>query len=64
MAPEQSVAVEPAARDEAIQQRIARILEATQWYGGVEVEVEEGIVFLDGMAAAQELRQWARDVAA
>jgi small-conductance mechanosensitive channel len=61
-APEQAVAVEPSARDEAIQRRIARILNATGWYRDVEVVVDEGIVFLDGVTALEERRQWARDV--
>ncbi len=62
VAPEQAVAVEPGARDEAIQRRIARILNATGWYSGVEVLVDEGIVFLDGVATLEEHQQWARDV--
>lgn len=61
-APEQAVAVEPGARDDAIQRRIARILNATGWYSGVEVVVDEGIVFLDGVTALEERQQWARDV--
>ena len=61
-APEQAVAVEPGARDEAIQTRIARILNATGWYRNVEVVVDEGIVFLDGVTALEERQQWARDV--
>lgn len=63
VAPEQAVAVEPDARDEAIQRRIARILNATGWYGDVAVVVDEGIVFLDGVTALEERQQWARDVA-
>jgi small-conductance mechanosensitive channel len=61
--PEQAVAVEPGARDEAIQRRIARILNATGWYSSIEVAVDEGIVFLDGVTADPDHRQWARDVA-
>ncbi len=61
--PEQAVAVEPDARDEAIQKRIARILNATGWYRNVAVVVDEGIVFLDGVTALEERQQWARDVA-
>ncbi len=61
--PDQAVAVEPDARDEAIQKRIARILNATGWYRNVAVVVDEGIVFLDGVTALEERQQWARDVA-
>ncbi len=62
-APEQAVAIEPVARDEAIEERISRILEATGWYRGVEIAVDEGIVFLDGIAGSREQRTWARDLA-
>ena len=61
--PDQSVAVAPEAQDEAIQQRIARILNATGWYSDVAVSVDEGIVFLDGVTESQDYRLWARDVA-
>lgn len=62
--PEQAVTIEPVARDEAIEERIGRILEATGWYRSPRVEVDEGIVFLDGIAGSQEQRTWARDLAA
>lgn len=62
--PEQAVTIEPVARDEAIEERIGRILEATGWYRSLRVEVDEGIVFLDGIAGSQEQRTWARDLAA
>ena len=62
--PEQAVTIEPVARDEAIEERIGRILAATGWYRGIEIAVEEGIVFLDGIAGSQEQRTWARDLAA
>lgn len=62
-APEQAVAVEPIARDEAIEARIARILEATGWYREAVIAVDEGVVFLDGIAASPEQRTWARDLA-
>ena len=62
--PEQAVSVEPIARDEAIQGRINRILEATGWYRDVQVVADEGVVFLDGIASSQEQRTWARDLSA
>ena len=61
---DRAVAVEPTARDEAIEQRISRILDATGWYSGAEVSVDDGVVFLDGVAGTQEQRAWARDLAA
>ena len=63
-APGQAVAVEPIARDEAIEARIARILAATGWYRQVAIAVDEGVVFLDGIAGSPEQRTWARDLAA
>ncbi len=62
--PEQAVSVEPLARDEAIERRIEGILEATGWYRGVAVEVEDGVVFLDGTAGTEDHRTWARELAA
>jgi small conductance mechanosensitive channel len=62
-APGQAVAVEPVARDEAIENRIDRILRATGWYRNMRINVDEGIVFLDGIAGSQDQRIWARDLA-
>ncbi len=61
--PEQAVAVEPAARDEAIEARILRILMATGWFTELAVAVDEGVVFLDGVTADDDHREWAREVA-
>lgn len=61
---EQEVAVEPQARDEAIQQRITSILNATGWFSDLGIAVDEGVVFLDGRSGLQNHAQWARDVAA
>ena len=62
-ATDQAVAVEPVARDEAIENRIGRILRATGWYRNLRISVDEGIVFLDGIAGSQDQRLWARDLA-
>ncbi|MDY8109889.1 mechanosensitive ion channel family protein [Fulvimarina sp. 2208YS6-2-32] len=64
VAPEQDVAVEPIARDEAIAARLDRILDATGWYRAIDVTVDEGVVFVSGIAGSQEQRTWARDLAA
>lgn len=61
---EQAVAIEPLARDEVIETRIGRILGATGWYNEIKIEVDEGIVFIDGIAGSQEQKTWARDLAA
>jgi small conductance mechanosensitive channel len=60
---EQSVSVEPTARDDEIGQRILEILRATGWYKGIKVKVSDGIVFLDGETDSSDHRIWARDLA-
>lgn len=62
-APSQPVSVEPVARDDEIQRRIRKILEATGWYADPRVEVTDGVVFLDGTAVSDDHRAWARDLA-
>ncbi|MEX1019362.1 MAG: mechanosensitive ion channel family protein [Litorilinea sp.] len=57
------VNVEPAAEDEQIAERLARILEATQWFVAPAVDVRDGVVFLDGQANTQEQREWAGNLA-
>lgn len=60
--PEQ-VNVEPAAQDEQIAERLARILQATEWFVAPTVEARDGVVFLDGQARTQEQREWAGNLA-
>lgn len=57
------VDVKPVARDEEIRQRLQSVLEATDWFTMPEVRVEEGVVFLQGRAASDELKKWAGDLA-
>jgi small conductance mechanosensitive channel len=57
------VDVRPAARDEEIGQRIQRVLIATEWFTDPQVRVQEGVVFLSGLAESEELREWAGDLA-
>jgi small-conductance mechanosensitive channel len=59
----QNVAVEPRAADAEIRQRLGRILKATGWFEDPEVRVEEGVVFLSGVADSDEHRQWAAELA-
>lgn len=58
-----AVTVEPAASDEQIRARLGSILEATGWFTRAEVQVREGVVFLDGIAASADNRAWAGDLA-
>lgn len=57
------VDVNPVARDEEIRQRLQRVLDATDWFTAPEVRVEEGVVFLKGRVASDELKKWAGDLA-
>ncbi len=57
------VDVNPVARDEEIRQRLQSVLDATEWFTAPEVRVEEGVVFLKGRAASDELKKWAGDLA-
>jgi small conductance mechanosensitive channel len=57
------VDVNPVARDEEIRQRLQNVLEATDWFTAPEVRVEEGVVFLKGRVASDELKKWAGDLA-
>ncbi len=58
------VAIQPAAQDAKIAERIASILEATGWFTGAQVTVDDGVVFLDGKTDTEAHRLWARDLAA
>jgi small-conductance mechanosensitive channel len=57
------VEVQPVASDRAIDKRLTRILEATGWFADIDVQVEEGIVFLDGRTEAADYRVWAGNLA-
>jgi len=57
------VRVTPRAGDSAIEARLGRILEASEWFGNPSVRVSEGIVFLDGVTQTEERREWAGRVA-
>lgn len=57
------VEVRPVARDEEIVKRLQSILHATNWFTDPQVRVEEGVVFLYGQAASEELKTWAGDLA-
>jgi small conductance mechanosensitive channel len=57
------VDVNPVARDEEIRQRLQSVLDATDWFTAPEVRVEEGVVFLKGRVASDDLKKWAGDLA-
>ena len=57
------VDVTPVARDEEIRQRLQSVIDATGWFTDPKVQVEDGVVFLSGQAATDDLKQWAGDLA-
>lgn len=57
------VDVKPVSRDEDIRKRLQNVLDATDWFDGPQVRVEEGVVFLSGRAESEELKKWAGDLA-
>jgi small conductance mechanosensitive channel len=59
----QHVDVEPAAEDAQIRDRLARILTATEWFENPQVEVNDGVVFLNGSTATGDHKRWAGDLA-
>ncbi len=62
-APPEEVVVEPVAGDEQIDRRLTGILEATGWFIAPQVEVREGVVFLDGQTRLEDYREWAGNLA-
>lgn len=57
------VGVNPVARDEEIRTRLQRVFDATGWFTDPQVEVREGVVFLNGWSETDELKKWAGDLA-
>jgi len=57
------IEVQPISNDQAIDRRLTRILEATEWFSDIAVQVEEGVVFLDGRTGSADYRTWAGDLA-
>ncbi|HKL27340.1 MAG TPA: mechanosensitive ion channel family protein [Desulfuromonadales bacterium] len=60
--PEQ-VQVQPRASDAAIAERLSRIMNSTGWFTELDIQVREGIVFLEGRAGRPGFREWAAELA-
>ena len=60
--PEQ-VDVQPESDDTAIEERLSGILNSTGWFTDPEVEVQDGVVFLRGVAETDDQRSWAGELA-
>ena len=61
-APER-VVVAPVADDSQIQDRLTRILIATEWFENPEVLVNDGVVFINGSTTTADFKRWAGDLA-
>ena len=57
------VDVKPVAQDEEIRGRLQNVLDATKWFTSPQVQVKEGVVFLEGQAPSAQLKTWAGDLA-
>lgn len=55
--------VEVAVPDHALEDRLSAILTATGWFESVQVNVEQGVVSIDGVSDTAEHRSWATEVA-
>jgi small conductance mechanosensitive channel len=58
-----TVEVQPLARDHEIRDRLERILQATGWFEGAGVQVDEGVAFLEGHTREAQYKNWATDLA-
>ncbi len=58
--PQREVSVAPDVRDSDIENRLRRILVASEWFSPLTVTVREGIVFIDGQTETEERKEWAR----
>ena len=59
----QKVDIHPEA-DTKISARLGKILKATDWFTDVHVRVDQGVVFIDGVASSDERKEWASHLAA
>lgn len=58
-----AVGVDEVPGDDRIRDRLQRIYAATGWYQDLDVRVEEGVVFLNGVCASEDQCEWATNLA-
>ena len=58
-----TVEVENVVEDSAIASRLRRIFESSGWYSDLEIDSDNGIVTVSGMADTEEHREWAGSTA-
>lgn len=57
------VDVNPVAHDEEIRARLQSVLDSTGWFTDPQVEIKDGVAFLNGFSENEELKKWAGDLA-
>lgn len=60
---EAPVEVKPISSDLDIDRRLTSIMESTDWFDTIQIEVSDGVVFLDGRTTSDEHRIWAGELA-
>lgn len=59
----EKIEVKPVSEDEDIVKRLQNILQATGWFQNLKINVDEGVVFLNGKTGKEEHKKWAGDLA-
>jgi hypothetical protein len=62
-APPARIDVSPGVADDAIAERLRRILVATEWFDEPRVRVRDGVVFLRGAAESEQRKAWSSELA-
>lgn len=57
------IEVEPRVSDAAIAKRLNQIMTSTGWFTKLDIQVNDGVVFLDGRTTEPEFRDWATELA-
>ena len=58
-----SVKVKSPVQDKAIADRLQRIMNSTGWYEDINMQVKDGVVFIEGKTKSEEHQIWAKDLA-
>ena len=58
----ETIAVASAPGDAEIRDRLQSIMDATNWFEGVDVRVESGVVYLSGIAGEEQHKAWATEL--
>lgn len=56
------IEVKPKTRDLEISKRLDEIMQSTNWFTNLQVEVKNGVVFLSGNTKNQQFKDWAGDL--